>query len=43
MLATAFAGGLAVALRTIASFFGDKGQVVMISVSVFFVGNYTTN
>ncbi|XP_027927852.1 aluminum-activated malate transporter 2-like [Vigna unguiculata] len=26
VLATAFAGGLAVALRTIASFFGDKGQ-----------------
>lgn len=43
MLATTFAGGLAVALREIASFFGDKGKLVMITVSVFFVGNYSAN
>ncbi|XP_014490381.1 aluminum-activated malate transporter 8-like [Vigna radiata var. radiata] len=33
VLATTFAGGLAVALREIASFFGDKGKLVMITVS----------
>ncbi|XP_047163938.1 aluminum-activated malate transporter 8-like [Vigna umbellata] len=42
VLATAFAGGLAVALREIASFFGDKGKVVMITVSVFFVAGTVT-
>jgi len=43
VLATGSAGALAVALRKIASYSGDKGKLVLTSVTVFFVGNYIVN
>ncbi|KAK7335603.1 hypothetical protein VNO80_27539 [Phaseolus coccineus] len=42
VLATGSAGALAVALRKIASYSGDKGKVVLTSVSVFFVAGTVT-
>ncbi|CAJ1956214.1 unnamed protein product [Sphenostylis stenocarpa] len=42
VLATGFAGALGVAIRKIASFSGEKGKVVMTSVSVFFIAGTVT-